>query len=48
MTIIYDYKEDKMHFKIYSKGAPDVLFEKCSHYLDKDGLPQLITPLFRK
>nr|CAI38970.1 PMCA20 [Paramecium tetraurelia] len=43
MTIILDPKGDKTQFKIYTKGAPDMLLDKCSHYINAEGKATVIT-----
>ena len=42
MSIVYDVRNDKTTYRIYCKGAPDVLLEKCSHYINKSGSPTIM------
>ena len=37
MTILYDPTDNNTNFRVYSKGAPDFLLEKCSYYINKQG-----------
>ncbi|CAD8137228.1 unnamed protein product [Paramecium octaurelia] len=43
MTIVLDLKGDRTQFTIFTKGAPDVLLERCSHYINAEGRPVVIT-----
>lgn len=47
MTSIVDYKNDKTTFRIYTKGAPDILLDKCTHFIDSTGKTTIITLDFR-
>lgn len=38
MSVLYDYKNDRTTFRVYCKGAPDVLLERCTHFINKAGL----------
>lgn len=48
MTIIYDHLNDKTRFKIFTKGAPDVILDKCSHFVSSDGQNKVISQDFKK
>lgn len=37
MSIVVDFKANSTDFRIFVKGAPDVLIEKCTHYLNSKG-----------
>lgn len=37
MSVIVNFKSNNTDFRIYTKGAPDVILEKCSHYIDAKG-----------
>lgn len=37
MTIVLDLKGDKTQFTVFTKGAPDMLLDKCSHYINAEG-----------
>ncbi|CAK88204.1 unnamed protein product (macronuclear) [Paramecium tetraurelia] len=43
MTIALDLKGDRTQFTIFTKGAPDVLLDKCSYYINAEGRPVVIT-----
>ncbi|CAD8141668.1 unnamed protein product [Paramecium pentaurelia] len=43
MTIVLDLKGDRTQFTIFTKGAPDMLLDKCSHYINAEGRPVVIT-----
>lgn len=37
MSILLDYKNDHTNFRVHTKGAPDMLLDKCTHYIDATG-----------
>lgn len=37
MTIIYEAKEDRTTFRIYTKGAPELILDKCTHFFNNKG-----------
>jgi Ca2+ transporting ATPase len=37
MSIVMQVKEDKLSFRVYTKGAPDLMIDKCTSYFNKKG-----------
>lgn len=46
MSTILENIEDNKHSydkRIHMKGAPEIILNACSHYLDSDGKEQIMT-----
>ncbi|VDP06028.1 unnamed protein product [Soboliphyme baturini] len=48
MTTVIKKSDDQGGYRVFSKGASEVILQKCKYILTKDGEPQLLPPKMQK
>ena len=48
MSVVYEHSESKANFKLFTKGAPEIILDKCAYFINKNGQANLINLEFRR